>query len=82
MTQKDHKQSKEYSTKKGTNNITKKTNTVERCIKDKRVFAYHHGNRWIINYNQLEPLIMEFFEKTNYKIVRRKRKKRLRKNEV
>jgi hypothetical protein len=51
MTQKDHKQSKEYSTKKGTNNITKKTNTVERCIKDKRVFAYHHGNRWIINYN-------------------------------
>ena len=72
MTQKDHKQSKEYSTKKS-------TNTVERCIKDKRVFAYHHGNRWIINYNQLEPVIMEFFEKTNYKIVRRKRKKRSRK---
>ena len=23
--------------------------TVERCIKDKRVFAYHYGNRWIIN---------------------------------
>jgi hypothetical protein len=72
MTQKDHKQSKEYSTKKG-------TNTEERCIKDKRVFAYHHGNRWIINYNQLEPVIMEFFVKTNYKIVRRKRKKRSRK---
>ena len=32
MTQKDHKQSKEYSTKKGTNNVTKKTNnTALKC---------------------------------------------------
>ena len=49
--------------------------TVERCIKDKRVFAYHYGNRWIINYIQLEPVIAEFFEKTDYKIRRLKRKK-------
>ena len=46
---------------------------VERFCKDKRVFAYHHGNRWIVNYNQLEPLIAEFIEKNNYKIKRRKR---------
>lgn len=49
--------------------------TIERCIKDKRVFAYHHGNRWIINYDQIAPVIEEFFEKTEYKIVRRKRQK-------
>ena len=48
--------------------------TVERCIKDKRVFAYHYGNRWIINYIQLEKVITEFFEKTDYKIRRLKRK--------
>ena len=48
--------------------------TVERCIKDKRVFAYHFGNRWIINYNQLAVVITEFFEKTDYKIRRLKRK--------
>ena len=56
--------------------ITSKEFTVERCIKDKRVFAYHHGNRWIINYNQLEIVIAEFFKQTNYKIKRIKRKKR------
>ena len=49
--------------------------TVERFLNDKRVFAYHYGNRWIINYNQLESVITEFFEKTNYKIRRLKRKK-------
>lgn len=49
--------------------------TIERFIKDRRVFAYHHGNRWIINYDQIAPIIAEFFEKTEYKIVRRKRKK-------
>ena len=49
--------------------------TVERCIKDKRVFAYHYGNRWIINYIQLEQVIAEFFAKTDYKIRRLKRKK-------
>lgn len=49
--------------------------TVERCIKDKRVFAYHHGNRWIINYDQLAEVIAEFFEKTDYKIKRIQRKK-------
>lgn len=49
--------------------------TVERCMKDKRVFAYHHGNRWIINYNQLESVIEEFFEETDYKIKRVKRTK-------
>ena len=49
--------------------------TVERCIKDKRVFASHYGNRWIINYIQLEQDIAEFFAKTDYKIRRLKRKK-------
>lgn len=49
--------------------------TVERCVKDKRVFAYHYGNRWIINYIQLEQVIAEFFAKTDYKIRRLKRKK-------
>ena len=49
--------------------------TVERCIKDKRVFAYHYGNRWIINYIQLEQVIAEFLAKTDYKIRRLKRKK-------
>ena len=49
--------------------------TVERCIKDKRVVAYHYGNRWIINYIQLEQVIAEFFAKTDYKIRRLKRKK-------
>lgn len=49
--------------------------TVERCIKDKRVFAYHYGNRWIINYIQLEKVITEFFTKTKYKIRRIKRRK-------
>ena len=52
--------------------------TVERCIKSKKVFAYHFGNRWIINYDQLEVEIAKFFEKTNYKITRRKRKKKKR----
>ena len=49
--------------------------TVERCIKDKRVFAYHYGNRWIINYIQLEQVIAEFLAKTDYKIRRLKRNK-------
>ena len=49
--------------------------TVERCIKDNKVFAYNYGNRWLINYNQLETVIEEYFRKTNYKIRRLKRKK-------
>ena len=48
---------------------------VERFCKDKRVFEYHHGNRWIINYDQLEPLIAEYIEK-NYKIKKRRRQKK------
>ena len=36
---------------------------------------YHYGNRWIINYIQLEQVIAEFFAKTDYKIRRLKRKK-------
>ena len=48
---------------------------VERFCKDKRVFAYHHGNRWIINYDQLELLIAEYIEK-NYKIKKRRRQKK------
>ena len=55
--------------------------TVERCIKDKRVFAYDYGNKWIINYNQLETVIEEYFRKTNYKIKRLKRKKSSKKTE-
>lgn len=49
--------------------------TVERFLNDKRVFTYHFGNRWIINYNQIESVIAEYFKKTNYKIKRLKRKK-------
>ena len=56
--------------------------TVERCIKSKRVFAYHHGNKWIINYNQLENVIAELFEKTNYKIRKIKRKKIRKQKEI
>ena len=55
--------------------------TVERCLKDKRVFAYDYGNKWIINYNQLETVIEEYFRKTNYKIRRLKRKKSSKKTE-
>lgn len=56
--------------------------TVERCIKSKRVFAYHHGKKWIINYNQLENVIAELFEKTNYKIRKIKRKKVRKQKEI
>ena len=49
--------------------------TVERFLNDKRVFTYHYGNRWIINYNQIESVIAEYFKKTNYRIKRLKRKK-------
>ena len=49
--------------------------TVERFLNDKRVFTYHFGNKWIINYNQIESVIAEYFKKTNYKIKRLKRKK-------
>ena len=49
--------------------------TVERFMNDKRVFTYHNGNRWIINYNQIESVIAEYFKKTNYKIKRLKCKK-------
>ena len=56
--------------------------TVERCIKDNKVFAYDYGNKWIINYNhQLETVIEEYFRKTNYKIRRLKRKKNTKKTE-
>lgn len=55
--------------------------TVERCIKDNRVFIYDYGNKWIINYNQLETVIEEYFRKTNYKIRRLKRKKNTKKTE-
>lgn len=30
---------------------------VEKCMKSDEVFKYHHGNRWIINYDELEPVI-------------------------
>ena len=55
--------------------------TVERFLKDKRVFAYNYGNRLIIDYSQLEIVIEEFFRKTNYKIRRLKRKKSTKKAE-
>ncbi len=34
--------------------------TVENCLQSKNVFAYKFGNRWIINYDQLEVEIREF----------------------
>ena len=42
---------------------------------------WDYGNRWIINYSQLEIVIEEYFRKTNYKIRRLKRKKSSKKTE-
>ena len=36
---------------------------VEKCMLSDKVFKYHHGNRWIINYDELEPVIDEFLDK-------------------
>lgn len=33
---------------------------VEKCMQSDRVFKYNHGNRWIINYDELEPIIDEW----------------------
>jgi hypothetical protein len=33
---------------------------VEKCMQSSKVFKYNHGNRWIINYDELEPVIDEF----------------------
>lgn len=48
---------------------------IERFLKDKDMFNFHHGNRWFINYNQLEPKIAKFIEENNYKIRRLKKSK-------
>ena len=36
---------------------------VEKCMLSDKVFKYHHGTRWIINYDELEPVIDEFLDK-------------------
>ncbi len=36
---------------------------VEKCMLSDKVFKYNHGNRWIINYDELEPVIDEFLRK-------------------
>ena len=33
---------------------------VEKCMKSDKVFKYLHGRKWIINYDELEPVIDEF----------------------
>ena len=48
---------------------------VERFLKDKDLFKFHHGNRWFINYDQLEPKIAKFIEENNYKIKRMPKRK-------
>ncbi len=36
---------------------------VEKCMRSGKVFKYYHGNRWIINYDELEPVIDAYLEK-------------------
>lgn len=36
---------------------------VEKCMQSDKVFKYNHGNRWIINYDELEPIIDDFLDK-------------------
>lgn len=36
---------------------------VERCMQSDKVFKYKHGNRWIINYDELEPIVDEYLAK-------------------
>ena len=40
---------------------------VERFLKSKKVFHFHHGNRWFLNYDQLEVEIAKFIEAKKYK---------------
>ena len=35
---------------------------VELCMKFEGVFHYYHGNRWIINYDQLESVLAEYMK--------------------
>ncbi len=35
---------------------------VERCMQSDKVFKYNHGNRWLINYDELEPVIEEYIK--------------------
>ena len=36
---------------------------VEKCMQSDKVFKYKHGNRWIINYDELEPVMDEYLAK-------------------
>ncbi len=36
---------------------------IEKCMQSDKVFKYNHGNRWIINYDELEPIINDFIDK-------------------
>lgn len=36
---------------------------VEKCMQSKKVFKYQHGKKWIINYDELEPVIDKFLAK-------------------
>jgi len=40
---------------------------VERFLKSKKVFHFHHGNRWFLNYDQLEVEIAKLIEAKKYK---------------
>lgn len=33
---------------------------IEKCIQSPKVFKYHYGRKWIINYGELDPVITEY----------------------
>lgn len=46
--------------------------TVEKCIKNKRIFSFKHGNKWLINYDQLEIEIRSYIRKQKKKKEKKK----------
>lgn len=50
---------------------------VEHCMKDKSVFSYYHGNRWIINYDQLELVLTAYTKEHVYIPMKTRIKKKI-----
>ncbi len=46
---------------------------VEKVMQDESVFKYYYGNKWYINYDQIEPLLKAF-------VMEREQKERLKRN--
>lgn len=36
---------------------------IEKCIQSNKVFKYHYGRKWVINYDELEPVIDKYLVK-------------------